>query len=39
MPQKCHTIDQLAAKSRKADVEVGKVKKVPEVCKLLEVVS
>ncbi len=37
MPQKRHTVDQTVAKLRKADVEIGKGKKVPEVCKLLEI--
>ena len=37
MPQKRHTVDQIVAKIRKADVELGKGKKVPEICKLLEV--
>jgi transposase-like protein len=37
MPQKRHTVDQIVAKLRKADVELDKGKKVPEVCKLLEV--
>ena len=37
MPQKRHSVDQIVAKQRKADVELGKGKKVPEVCKLLEV--
>ena len=37
MPQKRHTVDQIVAKLRKADVELGKGKKVPEICKLLEV--
>ena len=37
MPQKRHTLDQIVAKLRKADVELGKGKKVPEICKLLEV--
>ena len=37
MPQKRHTVDQIVAKLRKVDVELGKGKKVPEVCKLLEV--
>ena len=37
MPQKRHTVDQFVAKLRKADVELGKGKKVPEVCKLLEI--
>ena len=35
MPQKRHTVDQIVSKLRKADVELGKGKKVPEVCKLL----
>ena len=37
MPQKRHTVDQIDAKLRKADVELGKGKKVPEVCKVLEI--
>ncbi len=37
MPQKRHTVDQIVSKLRKADVELGKGKKVPEICKLLEV--
>ena len=37
MPQKRHTVDQIVAKLRKADVELGKGKKVSEICKLLEV--
>ena len=37
MPQKRHTVDQIVAKLRKADVELGKGKKVPEICKLLAV--
>ena len=37
MPQKRHTVEQIVAKLRKADVELGKGKKVPEVCKLLEI--
>ena len=37
MPQKRHAVDQIVAKLRKADVELGKGKKVPEVCKLLEI--
>ena len=39
MPQKRHTVDQIVAKLRKADVKLGKGKKVPEVCKLLEMVA
>ena len=37
MKQKRHTTDQIIAKLREADVELGKGKKVPEVCKLLEI--
>jgi len=37
MPQKRHSVDQIVAKLRKADVELGKGKKVPEVCKLINV--
>ena len=37
MPQKRHTVDQIVAKLCKADVELGKSKRVPEICKLLEV--
>ena len=37
MPQKRHTVDQVVAKLRKADVELGKGKKLPEICELLEV--
>ena len=31
MPQKRHTVDQIVAKLRKADIELGKGKKAPEV--------
>jgi len=37
MKQKRHSVDQIISKLRKADVELGKGKKVPEVCKELEV--
>ncbi len=37
MKQKRHSMDQIVSKLRKADVELGKGKKVPEVCKELEV--
>jgi putative transposase len=37
MSQKRHSVDQIIAKLRRADVELGKGKKVPEVCKLIEV--
>ena len=39
MPQKRHTVDQIVAKLRKADVELGTGKKVPKICKVLEVVT
>ncbi len=32
-----HTVDQIIAKLRRADVELGKGKKVPEICKMLEI--
>ncbi len=32
-----HTTEQIIAKLRRADVEIGKGKKVPEICKLLEI--
>lgn len=35
MKQKRHSVDQVIAKLRRADVELGKGQKVPEVCKLL----
>ena len=37
MKQQRHSVDQIVSKLRKADVELGKGKKVPEVCKELEV--
>lgn len=37
MSQKRHSIDQIISKLRRADVELGKGKKVPEVCKLIEI--
>ncbi len=37
MKQNRHTVDQVIAKLRRADVELGKGKKVPEICKLLEI--
>ena len=37
MKQKRHTTDQIIAKLRQADVELGRGKKVPEVCRILEV--
>jgi transposase-like protein len=35
MSQKRHTVDQIISKLRRADVELGKGKKVPEVCKII----
>ena len=37
MLQKRHSVDQIISKLRKADVELGKGKKVPEVCKLIPI--
>ena len=37
MPQKRDTVDQIVAKLRKADVELGKGNKVFQICKPLEV--
>ena len=37
MKQKRHTTDQVISKLRQADVELGKGKKVPEICKALEI--
>jgi len=35
MAQKRHRVDQMISKLRRADVELGKGKKVPEACKLI----
>ncbi len=35
MKQNRHSVDQIITKLRRADVELGKGKKVPEVCKTL----
>ena len=35
MSQKRHSVDQIISKLRRADVELGKGRKVPEVCKLM----
>ena len=35
MPQKRYGVDQIIPMLRRADVELGQGKKVPEVCKLL----
>lgn len=37
MKQKRHTTDQIISKLRQADVELGKGKKVSEICKLLDI--
>ena len=37
MPQKRHSVDQIISKLRQADVELGKGKKVPEVCKMISI--
>jgi putative transposase len=37
MKKNRHTVDQIIVKLRRADVEFGKGKKVPEICRLLEV--
>ena len=37
MKQNRHTTDQIVSKLRQTDVELGKGKKVPEICKLLEI--
>ncbi len=37
MAQKRHSVDQIISKLRRADVELGKGKKVPEVCKWLQI--
>jgi hypothetical protein len=34
MSQKRHTVDQIIAKLRRADVELGKGKTVPDACKV-----
>jgi putative transposase len=37
MKQQRHSVEQIIAKLRQADVELGKNRKVPEVCKILEI--
>jgi putative transposase len=37
MKHKRHSVDQIVSELRKTDVELGKGKKVPEVCKGLEI--
>jgi hypothetical protein len=37
MKQQRHSVDQIIGKLRRTDVELGKGKKVPEVCQVLEI--
>jgi putative transposase len=37
MKQQRHTVDQIIGKLRRADIELGKGKTVPEVCKVLQI--
>jgi putative transposase len=37
MKQQRHSVEQIIAQLRRADVELGKQRKVPEICKLLEI--
>ena len=37
MPKKRHGVEQIIPKLRQADVELGKGKKVPEICKTLDI--
>jgi putative transposase len=37
MKQQRHSVEQIIAKLRRADVALGKDRKVPEICKLLEI--
>ncbi len=39
MPQKRYDVDQIIPMLRRADVELGSGKKVPEVCRLLGITS
>ena len=39
MKQNRHSVDQIISKLRRADVELGKGKKVPEVCKQLGITA
>ena len=39
MAQKRHRVDQIISKLRRADVELGKGKKVPQVCQLIGIVE
>ena len=37
MPTRRHGVEQIIPKLRQADVELGKGKKVPEICKTLDI--
>jgi transposase-like protein len=37
MPKKRHGVEQIIPKLRQADVELGKGKKVPEICRTLDI--
>ena len=37
MPGKRHSVEQIIPKLRQVDVEPGKGKKVPEICKTLDI--
>lgn len=37
MPRKKHTAEQIISKLRQAEIELGRGKSIPEVCKLIEV--
>ena len=37
MKQQRHSVEQIIAKLRRADVEPGKQRKVPEICRMLEI--
>ena len=39
MKQNRHTVDQIIAKLRRADVDLGKGNKVPEIYRLLEFIG
>ena len=39
MPKKRYDVDQIIPMLRRADVELGKGRKVPEVCKMLGIVQ
>ena len=39
MPRKRYSVDQIIPMLRRADIELGQGKKIPEVCKLLGITS